>query len=117
MKFLTLEKIKAQCRIEPDFHDEDEWLEDAGETAEDSILELLNRSYEDLFEVYGRIPAPVRHATLMLVDSAYQFRSKDVTQQLNGNPTFAFLLKPYMRLVSNDSANENNDNRYGCKKL
>lgn len=116
MKWLTLEKIKAQCRIELNFHDEDEWLEDTGEAAEDSILELLNRSHEDLYEVYGRIPAPVRRATLMLVDSAYQLRSKDVTQQLNDNPTFAFLLKPYMRLVSNDNANEN-DNNYGCPRL
>ena len=55
MKWLTLPKIKAQLRIEPDFHDEDDWMEDAGETAEDAILELLNRSYEDLFEVYGGV--------------------------------------------------------------
>ena len=58
MKWLNLEKIKAQLRIEPDFHDEDEWLEDAGESAEEAIMEVLNRSYEDLYEVYGRIPAP-----------------------------------------------------------
>lgn len=92
--------MKAQCRVEQDFHDEDDWFEDAGEMAEDAIMELLNRSYEDIFETYGRVPAPVRHASLMLVDSAYQFRGKDMAQTLNDNPTFALLLKPYMRLAS-----------------
>ena len=116
MKWLTLEKIKAQLRIEPDFHDEDEWLEDAGEAAEDAILEVLNRGYEDLYEVYGRIPAPVRQTSLMLVDSLYQFRGKDATQTLQSNPTFALLLKPYMRLASDNYENSNNTG-YGCKNL
>ena len=43
MKWLTLERIKQQLRIEPDFHDEDDLLEEYGETAEDAILEVLNR--------------------------------------------------------------------------
>ena len=116
MKWLTLPKIKAQLRIEADFHDEDEWLEDAGEAAEDAILEVLNRSYTDLYEVYGRIPAPIRQTSLMLVDSLYQFRGKDAIQTLQSNPTFALLLKPYMRLADKQSNNVN-DNRYGCPNL
>ena len=116
MKWLTLERIKQQLRIEQDFHEEDEWLEDAGETAEDAILEVLNRSYTDLYEVYGRIPAPIRQTSLMLVDSLYQFRGKDLAQTLNSNPTFALLLKPYMRLADKKSNNVN-DNRYGCPNL
>ena len=98
MKWLTIERIKQQCRIEMDFHDEDESLMDMGEVAEDSILELLNRSYEDLYEVYGRVPAPVRHASLLLVDSLYQFRGKDLAQQTHDNSSFSVLLKPYMKL-------------------
>ena len=116
MKWLTLEKIKAQLRIDPDFHDEDEWLEDAGEAAEDAILEVLNRSYENLYEVYGRIPAPVRRTSLMLVASLYKDREKDLIQEAHTNPTFAFLLKPYMRLATGNE-NEYNNNRYGCKNL
>ena len=99
MKWLTLEQIKAQLRIEPEFHDEDEWLEDAGETAEDAILELMNRSYENLFEVYGRVPAPVRHSSLMLVTSLYKDREKDLSLEVHNNPTFSLLLKPYVRLA------------------
>ena len=116
MKWLTLQKMKAQCRVEQDFHDEDEWFEDTGEAAEDAILELLNRSYTDLYEVYGRIPAPIRQTSLMLVDSLYQFRGKDLAQTLQTNPTFALLLKPYMRLAS-ASYEQTNNQGYGCKNL
>ena len=111
MKWLTLERIKQQLRIEPDFHDEDELLELYGESAEDAIMEVLNRSYEDMYEVYGRIPAPVRQASLMLVASLYKDREKDLVQETHDNKTFRFLLAPYARLASNN-ANENN-NGYG----
>lgn len=113
MKWLTLQRIKQQLRIEPDFTEEDEWLEDTGEVAEDAILEALNRSYSDLYDVYGHVPSPVRRASLLLVDSLYQFRGKDAIQTLQSTPTFAFLLKPYVKLTSN----EQNANRYGCKNL
>ena len=36
MKWLNLKDIKAQCRIEQDFHEEDELLEMYGESAEDT---------------------------------------------------------------------------------
>ena len=116
MKWLTLERIKQQLRIEPDFHDEDDILELYGDSAEDAIMEVLNRSYEELYEVYGRIPAPVVHASLMLVAQSYKDREKDLVQQVNANPTFSLLLKPYMRLTS-PSTNGQNQNQYGCKNL
>ena len=100
MKWLTIERIKHQCRIELDFHDEDCILELYGESAEDAIMEVLNRSYEDLFETYGRIPAPILHASLMLVAQSYKDREKDLVQQVYENPTFSLLLKPYMRIAN-----------------
>lgn len=101
MKWLTLEKIKAQCRIEADFHDEDDLLEEYGESAEEVLLNYLNRTYEDVIEVYGRIPAPLVHASLMLVDTSYQCRSPVSTQSMSLVPyTFDILVKPYMRLAS-----------------
>ena len=100
MKWLTVERIKQQCRLELDFHDEDCILELFGESAEDAIMKVLNRSYEDLFETYGRIPAPIVHASLMLVTQSYKDREKDLVQQVYENPTFSLLLKPYMRLAN-----------------
>ena len=114
MKWLTLEKIKAQLRIEPDFHDEDDLLEEYGESAEEVLLNYLSRTYEDVIEVYGRVPAPLRHASLMLVDTSYQHRSPVNAQNMSLVPyTFDLLIKPYMRLSSNDI----NNTQYGCNKL
>ena len=116
MKWLTLERIKQQLRIEPDFTDEDELLEEYGESAEEVLLNYLNRSYEDVIEVYGRVPAPLRHASLMLVDTSYQYRCPVSAQNMSLVPyTFDLLIKPYMRLAS--TTYEQNNNQYGCKKL
>lgn len=117
MKWLNLDKIKAQCRIETDFHDEDELLEMYGESAEETVLNALGRSYEDLMETYGKVPMAVVHASLMLVDLSYQQRSPVSPQNMYLVPyTFDLLIKPYMRLASNVNDNENT-NRYGCKNL
>lgn len=117
MKWLQLGQIKAQLRIEPDFTDEDELLEMYGESAEETLLQYLNRTYEDIIGVYGRIPAPLRHASLMLVDTSYQYRSPVSTQSMSLVPyTFDLLVKPYMRLAS-PSTNAQNQNQYGCKNL
>ena len=100
MKWLTLERIKQQLRIEPDFHEEDELLEEYGESAEEVLLNYLNRTYEDVIELYGRVPAPLRHASLMLVDMSYQYRSPVSAQSISLMPyTFDILIKPYIKLT------------------
>ena len=100
MKWLTLEKIKVQCRIEQDFTDEDEVLEMYGESAEDTVLNALGRSYEDMIETYGKVPTAVVHASLMLVDLSYQQRSPVSQQEMYLVPyTFDLLIKPYMKLT------------------
>ena len=100
MKWLTLEDIKAQLRIEPDFTEEDSLLIMYGESAENTVLNYLNRSYQDVIETYGKIPTDVVHATLMLVDASYQHRSPSSPQNmyyvLYG---FDAKIKPYMRLA------------------
>ena len=99
MKWLTLTRIKAQCRIEQDFTEEDELLEMYGESAEETVLEILGRSYEDLIETYGRVPTPIVQATLELVDKSYQYRSAINPQQMYLVPyTMDYRIKPYMKL-------------------
>ncbi|MCR5366528.1 MAG: head-tail connector protein [Prevotella sp.] len=116
LKWLTLEKIKWQLRIEQDFTEEDELLEMYGESEEETVLNLLGRSYEDIIEVYGRVPAPLVHATLMLVDLSYKHRSPIDQSNMSLVPyAFDILIKPYARLASSD--NERNNYNYGCKNL
>lgn len=97
MKYLTLEFIKAHSRI--DYDCEDDLLELYGESAETTVLNHINRSYDDLVEAFGTVPKPIMQATLMLVDVSYQYRSPVNATSVSVVPyTFDILLKPYMQL-------------------
>ena len=100
MKWLTLDKIKQQCRIEPDFTLEDDLLTGYGTSAENTILNHLNRTYYDLLEQYGAVPQDIINASMMLVDVWYQHRSPVEALSLSIVPyTFDILIKPYIKLV------------------
>lgn len=100
MKWLTLEKIKQQCRIEADFTMEDTLLTGYGNSAESTILNYLNRTYYDLTEQYGEVPQDIINASLMLVDVWYQRRSPVESLNMSIVPyNFDLLIKPYMRLA------------------
>ena len=95
MKFLTLDYIKQQLRI--DWSEEDTLLDEYGKAAEDTLLNLLNRSYHDLLESYGEVPAPLVQAAMLLVGESYQHREPSSAQNLS---SVDLLIKPYMRLTS-----------------
>ena len=116
MKWLTLERIKQQCRIEMDFHDEDDELMDDGEVAEEAVLNYCDRSYEYFIEKYGKIPAPVRKASLLLVDLYYTKRSPADAQNMSAVPygNIDVLLKPYMKLANDVETPQNN---YCCANI
>ena len=101
MKFLTLEQIKAQCRIEEDFTLEDQKLTLYGDSAEQVIFNMCQRPYEDFIETYGAIPQDVVHAALLLVTASYEHHAAVSMQNLSMVPYgFDMLIKPYMRLTS-----------------
>ena len=103
MKYLTLELIKKHSRI--DFDCEDDLLELYGNSAENAMAQVLNRGKDatemvaSLTEDFGKVPDPIMHATLELVDQSYMHRSPADPQQmyyvLYG---FDFMVKPYMKL-------------------
>lgn len=98
MKYLTLDYIRAHSRIDCDC--ENEMLETYGSSAEDVVLNLLNRSLEDLKEAYGgEVPTAVVHATLELVENFIQHRSPVEQMNLSVVPyNFDIMLKPYIVL-------------------
>ena len=103
MEYLTLEYIKKHSRV--DFDCEDDLLELYGNSAENAMAQVLNRGKDatemvaSLTEDFGKVPDPIMHATLELVDASYQHRSPADAQQmyyvLYG---FDFKVKPYMKL-------------------
>ena len=113
MAYIRLDK--EALRI--DFDCEDDMLELYGEDAEDTILNIIRRSYEDLIETYGDVPRPLFVCALMLVEVDYNHRSPDSMNNLYEVPfAFAMKIKPYMRLAS-DTNEQINNNEYGCKNL
>lgn len=107
MKWLTLEKIKQQVRIEPDFIDDDALLESYGESAEETVLNVCQRTYDDFISNYGAIPQPIVEASLMLVTLSYEHRTPVTQYQMYAvGYAFDMKVKPYMRLVSPYSAED-----------
>ena len=100
MKWLTLDMIKKQLRIPLSHTAEDDVLTLYGESAEETVLEWCNRTYEDFVEKYGVLPKNIVHASLMLVDISYQHRSPSSAQNLSIVPygNIDVLIKPYMIL-------------------
>lgn len=98
MKFLTLDWIKAHSRI--DFDIEDELLTLYGASAEDTLLNLIGRSYTEVLEQYGEVPVPLMQCALMLVEASYTVRTPASAMTLYAVPySFDLLIKPYMKLA------------------
>ena len=97
LRWLTVDAIKMHCRI--DFDCEVAELEQFGVAAEQAILDLTRRTYENFIDTYGRIPDPIFNASLLLVQNLYNNRDAGDTQKkeaaLYG---FDLLLKNYMCL-------------------
>ena len=106
MKWLTIEYIKTHSRI--DYDCEDSLLELYADAAEQTVLNIINRSYEELLEEFSTpsteegkklVPAPIIQATLMIVDNSYQFRAPSTTQNIYATLYGVdALIKPYMKL-------------------
>ena len=111
MKWLTVEYIKKHSRI--DYDCEDDLLELYGEAAEETVMNITGRDYDDIVENFGTeerpVPAAIIQASLILVDTSYMQRTAVSPQQMFSVPyAFDMLIKPYMRLASKSSEpNEN----------
>lgn len=99
LKWLTIDSIKQQLRVDTDC--EDALMELYGAAAEDAVLNTIGKTYTEVMEEYGEVPAPMRLASLMIVTHSYEQRSPASTMSWSPVPyTFELMLKPYMRLTS-----------------
>jgi hypothetical protein len=99
MKWLSIEFIKEHSKI--DFSNEEGLLELCGDSAEETIMDITRRSYEELKEMGGgKIPAKLYEAGLMLVENSYVNRSPSSTQQLYAVPhAFDMKIKNFIKLT------------------
>jgi uncharacterized phage protein (predicted DNA packaging) len=97
MKFLTIDKIKQQLRL--DCTCEAELLEAYGNSAEETVLDIMGCTYDEAVAKYGSFPARAQQAALMLVDTWYQYRTPVSDRQMSVVPyTFDILMKPLAKL-------------------
>lgn len=109
MKFLTLEYIKQHSRLDYT-SEEDEVIEVYANSAEEAVLNLCRRTANDMEKKYGKIPASIIHAALMLVDLFYQQRAPSSTVDFKTVPFgFELLVRPYMRLSDCEDASSDVD--------
>jgi len=72
MNYLTLDMIKKQCVIDPDYHGDDEFLTMVGDTAENMVEQLVNCPLDEIAALNdGDMPAVLMHAMRMLADYYY----------------------------------------------
>lgn len=106
MKWLSIEDIKKHSRI--DYDCEDALLELYADAAEETVMNIIGRDDEEIKEKYGGVPAALRQAALLLVDTSYMQRTAVSTQNLYAVPYgFDTLVKPYMRLGYKEPEPEN----------
>ena len=104
MKWITFDMIKQQLRLDDQqAFDEHELLELYGQAAEDMVLNVCNRTLEDIIEQYGDVPKALVQAGLMLVAHSYKQREPVSSQNLyTVRYGFDMMVKPYVRLASNE---------------
>jgi hypothetical protein len=98
LRWLSVQAIHDHCHI--DFNCGDAELEQFGIAAEQAILDLTRRTFENFVDTYGRIPDPIFNATLLLVQSLY--KNRDAEEQRESKEIafgFAFMVKNYMVLT------------------
>lgn len=96
-KWTNVDYVKKHSRI--DYDCEADLLELYIVSAEETLLNILNRTYDELMETYGDIPAPIRHATLLLVENSYAHRAPAEPTNLYVIPCgIGMMIKPYMKL-------------------
>lgn len=102
---VTLEELKAQMRV--DFPEDDEIITLYGTAAQNTIFNMLRRSYLDLTGFNGSVHAPVKTAILILAAHLYKNREAVASVAQNAVPySISVLIKPYIKLSRRDEEGE-----------
>ena len=73
--YLTLELCKKHLNIEPDYHDDDEYIMSLADVAEQAVRTHVNDDLEVIANRNGGcIPTPLFQAMLLMVGNLYQNR-------------------------------------------
>lgn len=104
MAVVDLALFKKHVRAD-DFADDDEYLQHLLDAAEISVITATNRTETELTEIGGgSFPATLKQAVMMLGAHWYNQRESVNSVQMHSAPdALQALIKPYRKLVSDDS--------------
>lgn len=71
MRYLSIDELKKQCNIDPQYDGDNEYLEMIGDAAEDYLATYIRCPLDDIEAENGSLPATLRHALRILVDFYY----------------------------------------------
>ena len=98
LKFLSLDKIKEQARVEKDFHDEDDYLMLLGKAAERKLFQDIQRTYDEVVEQEGEWPIDLTLAALLLTSGWYKHREPAENANMYAVPYgYEALYMPYRK--------------------
>lgn len=107
MAAVDLQLFKKHVRAD-DFADDDDYLSHLLETAEEAVVIATNRTRDELSAMgNGTFPTPLKHAIMLLGAHWYNQReSVSTTQMLAVPDSLQALVKPYRKLVEDDSGTD-----------
>lgn len=98
--YITVEDLKKHLNV--DHSEDDDYIGELSEVAEDAVAEYLNRPISD-FVTDGKLKASVRHAIRLLVGTWYASRESVVFASPSVLPDGVYaLLMPLRRFVSEE---------------
>lgn len=92
MKYLNLTLIKKHLNIDEEFKDDDLYLVNLANVAEEMVSRHIDRNLDE----YSKLPAPIQQAALLLVGNMYRERESISLQNMSEIPlSYQYLLATY----------------------
>jgi len=103
MKYLNTNIIKKHLNIDDCFHEDDEYIRQLGDVAEQMVDEHINNNLTSIAEDNnGNLPMPLKHAMLLLIGNLYQNREGVAFANATEIPfSYKYLLFPYKDYKNN----------------
>lgn len=93
---ITLELAKQHLNLEPDYVDDNKYIETLIEVAEQAVEVHVNEKLEDIADKEGQIPKPLLQAILLMVGNLYQNREMVAPMKVTALPyNYEYLINLY----------------------
>lgn len=92
--YITLELAKRHLNLEEDFHDDDLYIAQLIDAAEQSVRVHVNDNLEGISEA-GCLPAPLLQAMLLMVGNLYQNREPITNKAIELPYNYRYLIDLY----------------------